>query len=340
MISEPDLPVSNYMDIVAEAAYSLALDAGVRQVQVTWNVLGAIYNKIPNGKSGTAQALKVAAKGSTQKGFATVGAMAAHPLLSALGGVGAGMLGAVGLGIAGAVAGLLIGNKVPNQTWWGLYAYMFRGGVIGALVGAIGGAALAPVLLAHAAVHAATAVGAGSAMMIGSVIGHDAAAQNTAGPAKSMTLGIFSGTWRKVSGNGFDQLNITNTKDAVQVNDGEYTLMSFSGINGPTVIDAPWRGNSDAPGGLVTGQETVRFDNGQLESEKIRTETPRLAWPTRLVTRYSLVLRDGRLIQESEATLYRRTFFYFWPFNVKTSINTTNIDHPEQPRQTAVYERS
>ena len=160
-----------------------------------------------------------------------------------------------------------------------------------------------------------------------------------AGTSEASPEDILSGTWRRVSGKGVEHLAVTSTKAGVRLGDRQGGGYEFSGINGPEVADRPWHGSRIAPGGRVVLVETTRFDDAKLEWRSVRTETPMLWIPTRLVTRYSLALRDGRLIQEREATLYRRAFFYFGPFNTKTSINTSNLVDPERPLERTVYER-
>lgn len=157
---------------------------------------------------------------------------------------------------------------------------------------------------------------------------------------ESTPLEILSGTWRKVSGKGVGGLEVATTKAGVQLSDRHGWVYQFSGINGPAVADRAWHGSGIAPGGRVTAAETTRFNDAKLEWLRVRTERPMLGIPTQLVTRYSLALRDGLLVQETETTLYRKAFFYFGPYNTRTSINTTNLVDPERPKETTVYERA
>ena len=161
-------------------------------------------------------------------------------------------------------------------------------------------------------------------------------------PPSVNSLDIFSGTWRKVSGNGPDLIRLSVKGGQVQYRWGgshfDYGY-DFSNINGPTVVDAPWRGNFLAPGGTVTGETTTAFENGKLVTRHIRTETHLIRIPERLVTTKSLEIQGNRLVHTEEAVLYRRLFFYFGPYSVRTSFNTTNIASPVSYKSTTVYER-
>jgi hypothetical protein len=154
-------------------------------------------------------------------------------------------------------------------------------------------------------------------------------------------LRIFAGTWRNVSGPGSDRMKTTATQDGVQVRYGssfEYGY-GFWNVNAAPVVSSPWRGNALAPGGLVTSETTTRFSGSKIEQISVRTETHWVRIPNRLVETRALEVRDGRLIETSESTLYRKLFFYFGPYTVKTRINTTNLADPARPLTTTVYER-
>lgn len=153
----------------------------------------------------------------------------------------------------------------------------------------------------------------------------------------------FAGIWRKVSGQGsIDRIKVTASPDQVSISWGPsfgYGTGGFSRINAGTIQDEPWRGNAAAPGGLVTRQTVTTFSSGVLSSRSERTETHWVRIPNRLVETHSLELRDGRLIETSQSVLYRKLFFYFGPYSVKTRINTTNLADPVQPKTVTVYER-
>lgn len=166
------------------------------------------------------------------------------------------------------------------------------------------------------------------------------AAEKAAAPSPS-ALQVLAGVWRKVSGPGFDRVKTTASQDGVQVRYGssfEYGY-GFSNVNAGVVADSPWRGSAIAPGGLVTRETTTRFSGSKIEQVSVRTETHWVRIPNRLVETRTLEARDGRLIETSESTLYRKVFFYFGPYTVKTRINTTNLADPARPLTTTVYER-
>ncbi|HXT01898.1 MAG TPA: hypothetical protein VN915_14580 [Elusimicrobiota bacterium] len=167
------------------------------------------------------------------------------------------------------------------------------------------------------------------------------AAKTPASAPAEASPAVFTGTWRKVSGPGFDRVRVAASQNGVQVRYGasfQYGY-NYSGVNAGTAHDAPWRGGVLAPGGLVTRETTTRFTGTKLEEISVRTETHWVRIPNRLVETRSLEVRDGRLIETSESTLYRKAFFYFGPYSVKTRINTTNLADPARPLTTTVYER-
>jgi len=158
----------------------------------------------------------------------------------------------------------------------------------------------------------------------------------------SNPLKALEGAWRLVSGNGPKLMELVVKGDAVQLRWPEMSYNSgydFSNINGPAIVDKPWRGNLDAPGGLVTGETTTTFKDGKLEMRSVRTETHVVSLPEQVVTTKSLQVQGNRLIQTEEMALYRKLFFYFGPYSVRTTFNTTNLDSSNFGKSTAVYER-
>jgi len=158
----------------------------------------------------------------------------------------------------------------------------------------------------------------------------------------SNSLKALEGAWRLVSGNGPKLIELAVKGDAVQLRWPEMSYNSgydFSNINGPAIVDKPWRGNLDAPGGLVTGETTTTFKDGKLEMRSVRTETHVISLPEQVVTTKSLEVQGNRLIQTEEMALYRKLFFYFGPYCVRTTFNTTNLDSSNFGESTAVYER-
>ncbi|HVA67078.1 MAG TPA: hypothetical protein VNK24_09185 [Elusimicrobiota bacterium] len=158
----------------------------------------------------------------------------------------------------------------------------------------------------------------------------------------SNSLKALEGAWRLVSGNGPKLMELVVKGDAVQMRwpeMGYNTGYDFSNINGPAIIDKPWRGGVLAPGGLITGETTTTFKDGKLVMRNVSTETHAIRIPEQVVTTKSLEVQGDRLIQTEEMALYRRLFFYFGPYSVRTTFNTTNLDNSNFGKSSAVYER-
>ncbi|MDE2313472.1 MAG: hypothetical protein KGL04_04780 [Elusimicrobia bacterium] len=195
----------------------------------------------------------------------------------------------------------------------------------------------------------ASADGARAAAAEGSAASLEAAAPSEAEsvpvavPPSADSLKILAGTWRKVPGGGPDEMMRLIVKgDEVQLrwHAPEFAMgYDFRGINGPVEVDTPWKGYDLAPGGLVTGETATTFKDGKLVMRHIRTETHLISLPERVVTTKSLEVQGSHLVYTEEVALYRRLFFYFGPYSVRTSFNTTNIASPVSYKYSSTYER-
>jgi hypothetical protein len=155
-----------------------------------------------------------------------------------------------------------------------------------------------------------------------------------------MQLQPFAGHWRKVSGDGPDQLTIDREGDSLAVWEGKGRSSgtnAFRNINGGESKEKYYAG-------LIAREyftDEATFANGKLEAKHTTDFRPGLGEafiPTRLVERRSLELDGRKLTYETEDQMQHRELLWAGPFGAPTDkLNTTDIADPVRPLQRGEY---